>query len=329
MLMLDGFQVLSRVCAHHQTPQKDSRHPKLRCRPELGFRPFQIPLCIQFIIVLLSETGCKHPPRTSMNKQPAEEALPRRGLLLGLTIIGIALSAFGLLITGDFGRPWAGSWYFPGVGYALLDVGLGALLVFGFVEKLLSRERKLAYERDTARWNAVKDKVMKLISAELNGIATEIINATNPLQGGFSDPDATNEQILEQTRNTILKQLEVMAEDDTLLRTRVAQASPNILDRPHGDLYAQRAQKVGTLQARYWSPFLEPKMVSYLIDIEQALENLDIHTRITHGERQRPTGEGTLEEALTGWYDQAVYRDLQTLLRLIIQGAHENLIVIL
>lgn len=203
-----------------------------------------------------------------------------------LAIIGVAFAAGGLLITGDFWKPWPGIWYFPGLGYALVDVGLGAFLVFIFVERLLSRERKRVHDRDERRWDAVSDRVNKLIATELAEIATEMINATNPLQGGFADPDATNEQIREQARNTTLREMERMTDDDELLHTRVEQATQNILDRPHGDLYFQRAEEIGNLQQRDWSRFLPPRKLTYLIDLEQALKTLDIHTRITARERE-------------------------------------------
>lgn len=266
-----------------------------------------------------------------MNEQQTEPELPSRGLMLELAALGVVLAGVGVLITGDFVKLWPGTWYFQGLGYALVDVGLSAFLVFIFVEELLSRDRRLSREREAARWDAVRDRVNRLIETTLSGIAAETINATNPIQSGFADPEATNEQILEKARNSILNELEKMTEDTALLRNRVERAATNILDRPHGDLYAQRAGKLGNLQQRYWSHFLNPQTVAYLIDLEEALETLDLHTKITARERQHPAKAGSLEEALreTGMYDQKVYRDLQTILKLITQGVHEKRLEIL
>lgn len=265
--------------------------------------------------------------RRNMSEQQTEPVLPSRDLMLRLAILGVALAAFGLLITGDFGKPWSGA-YSPGLGYAFVDVGLGALLVFIFVERLLSRERKLVQDRERRLWDAVRDKVNKLIETELAGIASEMINATNASQPGMADPETTNEQIEEQSRNATFNEMEKMSEDGELLRTRAEQAALNILDRQYGDLFVQRAERLGDLQRRYWSHFLNPKTVAYLIDLEQALETLDIHTRITARERQNPRRRGSLEEALAGMYDHEVYNDLQTILKLIVQGVHENLVKI-
>jgi hypothetical protein len=263
-----------------------------------------------------------------MSGQQTEAVLPSRDLMLKISILGTALAVFGLLITGDFGKPWSGMWYFPGLGYALFDVGLGALLIFIFVERLLSMERKLVQDRERRRWDAIRDKVKKLIAAELSGIASEMINATNASQPAMAGPDATNEQIEEQARRATFKEMEKMSEDRELLRANAEQAALSILDRQYGDLFAQRAERLGDLQLRYWSHFLDPKTVAYLVDLEQALETLDIHTKITQRERQHPARKRSIEEALTGMYDQEVYRDLQTILKLIVEGVHENLIEI-
>jgi hypothetical protein len=62
--------------------------------------------------------------------------------------------------------------------------------------------------------------------------------------------------------------MEQMAEDRKLLTTRVEQATLSLLDGQYCDLFLQRAQRLGSLQVRYWSHFLEPETVAYLIDLE-------------------------------------------------------------
>jgi hypothetical protein len=51
--------------------------------------------------------------------------------------IGILLTVFGVAITGDFSFLALGDTRLPGLGYALVDVGLGACVVFLIVDQLL------------------------------------------------------------------------------------------------------------------------------------------------------------------------------------------------
>jgi hypothetical protein len=260
-------------------------------------------------------------------QEQANMAPPSRGLSIKLVWIGLAVAIVGAIISGDFVKPWVGP-YFPGLGYALVDVGLGAFLVFIFIERLLSRERSIVQDRERRLWDTVREKVEKLVSAELAGITSEIINVTNASQVTMANLDATNEQLEEQERNATLKEMQKMAEDAGLLRTSIGQAALSLLDGQYGELFLQRAERLGNLQLRYWSHFLEPKTVAYLIDLEQSLRTLDLHTRIVARQRQSKTQQGTLAAKLSEMYVDEVYNDVKEILGLIVKGVRENLVKI-
>lgn len=66
-----------------------------------------------------------------------------------IVIAGLLVAIFGLIVSGDFVKPWVG-YYSPGLGYAFFDLGLGALVVYVIVETIVERSRAREWKQTLA-----------------------------------------------------------------------------------------------------------------------------------------------------------------------------------
>jgi hypothetical protein len=226
----------------------------------------------------------------------------------------------GLTVTGDFVRPWVG-YYNPGLGYTFVDVGFGAFIVFIFIDRLLLRERR-------EYWKEVGAKARNLVKTELMGIVADVLSVTMVSRPSFAPVDATNEELLQLEKEATLKGMETQANDLQVLRDSV---SEDFLDGKYGEIFSTRAKRLADLQLRYWSNFLEPKLVALMIDIEQLLDILDTHIKIVAKDREqeRATTSSELSKRLAAMYVEEVYKDLQNLMKKLLAGIQENLIEML
>jgi hypothetical protein len=242
-----------------------------------------------------------------------------RPSLLVTAVLGAFTVIVGLLLTGDFAKPWVG-WpgYNPGLGYTIIDVGLGAFLVYIFIETLLLRERR-------QHWKEVEVRARKLVKTQLMGILADVISATNLTRTSFASIDASKEEISGAEKEATVRAMEQQASDLQAIRDSV---SEDVLDGKYGDIFSSRAKRLGDLQARYWSDFLEPRLVALLIDLEELLDISDMHIKIVaqDRERARSTPPSDLSKQLADLYVEEVYKDLQNLLKKLLEGVKENLI---
>lgn len=238
---------------------------------------------------------------------------------------GIVLAVLGFLYTGDYPKLAAFS-NLPGLGYALVDVGLGAVAVFILIDSLLLRQRRIDQQKDAKFWEKVGSRVNELLKGELMGIVADVTLATNASPVISAPIDATSDQLAALEKEATLKVMERMASDIDFLKENVQQAAMNILNGEFGNLFSERAKRLGDLQMRYWSRFLSPVQVSMLIDLEQLLSNLDTHIAIVKKDRQRAreTKPAELAHKLSSIYVDEVYKDLQNILKLLVNGIHEG-----
>jgi hypothetical protein len=144
----------------------------------------------------------------------------------------------------------------------------------------------------------------------------------------FAPIDATNEELSRLEKEATLKGMETQANDLQVLRDSV---SEDFLDGKYGEIFSTRAKRLGDLQLRYWSNFLEAKLVALMIDIEQLLDILDVHIKIVakDRERERAMASSDLSKRLAAMYVEEVYKDLQNLMKKLLAGIRENLIEML
>jgi hypothetical protein len=87
---------------------------------------------------------------------------------LTILIIGFTLALTGIVIAGDIPFLNVDEIHSSGLGYSLLDVGLGTCIVFLIVDKLLRQEK-------TKPWKDVGENITQLIQMELDGVASDLI----------------------------------------------------------------------------------------------------------------------------------------------------------
>jgi hypothetical protein len=252
------------------------------------------------------------------SKGSSSDTSLRPSLLITL-VLGASIVILGLLVTGDFAKPWTG-WpgYNSALGYTFADVGLGAFIVYIFIDTLLLREKR-------QHWKEVGVRARKLVKTELMGILVDVIFSTNLTRGSFGSNSASEEELLRAEKEATVKAMENQANDLSAIRDSV---SEDLLDGKHGDIFSLRAKRLGNLQLRYWSNFLEPKLVALMMDLEQLLDVLDTHIKIVAQDRvrERSRTPSILSKQLSLMYVEQVYKDLQPLLRKLLEGVNENLI---
>jgi hypothetical protein len=240
-----------------------------------------------------------------------------------LLVAGLVIGTFGLVLSLWQGFP------FPGIGYSLLDVGLGAVVVFVLIDTLLLRERRRLQEKEDELWSAVRDKVDKLVASELTSITHAIFGATGLHPWGFQRP-ASESEMTKERKGSALQELSRFLDDEELLPRRMKSSHLNPFDWDYGKFFAEKADALGSLQVRYWSRFLEQDLVSFLIDLEQELRKLDLHLAIVRSDKdelkkmKKPEKAGAL--AIFAWDKGVVYDCLQEILRLLSYGIQEDLI---
>jgi hypothetical protein len=260
-----------------------------------------------------------------MNTSHSSIGLPLRAALL---VAGFVVATFGLVLSGDIPSPWPG-FRFPGIGYSLLDVGLGAVLVFVLIDTLLLRERRRLQKKEDELWSAVRGKVDKLVISELDIITRAIMNATGVIPWGFQ-PLGSPSEMAEQRKDSMLRELDRLSDDEVLLRERMKSNPYNLFDWEYGKFFAEKADALGSLQVRYWSRFLEQDVVGFLIDLEQELRRLDLRLGIVKRDKRelesmkKPEKAGVL--TIFASDEAAVYEGLQEILRLLSFGVRKDLI---
>ncbi len=244
--------------------------------------------------------------------------------------VGVIAAAGGVLLTGDLGRPWQG--YSQGFGYALVDVGLGAIVVFVLLDTLLTRQKTIEEEAQKKKeeeiWNPVRDQVNGLVKTELTETLADFILVTNASQVVWVTPGSTPEETHRLQNQAALEELKRLAGNNSALRSNVAAAVQSLPDGQYNLLFLERGRRLGDLQNRYWSRFLPPQHVALLVDLEQLLYRLDTKIAIVKREREAQQN-GTLQpipQMVAKVNDDQLYEILQRILQLLVNGVDKNLV---
>jgi hypothetical protein len=250
-----------------------------------------------------------------------------------LLLVGIGIAAGGLVVSGDLfdlfkiqGIPRS-----PGIGYSLLDVGLGAVIVYVLIDILFLRERRAIQKQENRLWNTVEKKVRDLVMSELVAVTDGILNATNAHTVIMQQLNKSAEELKKERRDKTLEQIDLMSRDGDVLRERVKSNPYSPFEWNYGEFFAERADALGSLQVRYWSRFLSPDIVGFLIDLEQQLRKLDVHVKRARSDQEElkqmeKSAEKGMAIAIMGWDVDLVYDDLQGILGLLSSGIQRNLI---
>src|SRR5208282_620044 len=99
-----------------------------------------------------------------------------------------------------------------------------------------------------------------------------------------------------------------------------------LFDRAFPELFSMRAERLQRLELRTWGDFLDPQEVGLMIDLERLLDTLETHLVIVAKDRKYTD---KLSAKLAESYENAVYEDLQLLLKRILKGVMDGLITIL
>jgi len=187
-----------------------------------------------------------------------------------IACIVVVMLTLGLLISGDVTGPL--NWFHnQNLGYSLLGWTGDIVLVYFIVDTLLLKEER-------HRWESVKDKVEKLVDAELTGILIDVNMVTGANVAVVTlPPDSTKREEVAALRKATLEKMKELIDDPDILRKEV---DPHLLRGDYGTLFANRARRLGDLQLKYWSKFLEPKQMALIIDLQRLLESLDTHIGI-------------------------------------------------
>jgi len=244
--------------------------------------------------------------------------------------IGVGVTVSGAVLTGDLSRPWQGSSL--GLGYALIDIGLGAIIVFVFLDALVTRQKTVSEaserEKEQAIWNPVRKQVNGLVSTCLSEILADIVLITNSSQVVSVPFDASQDEIMRLQNQETLKELKRLAVDKSTLVSNLETGPASLLDGGYKKLFLEQGRRLGNLQNRYWSRFLDPQCVALLIDLEQQLYQLDTKIAIVKRERQADEN-GTLQpisRAVATINIDQLYEILQHIVTLLVDGLDKGLV---
>jgi len=234
-----------------------------------------------------------------------------------IVTIVLVMILFGLAITGDIVGPICG-FRNQDLGYMILAWSGDIFFVYLVIDLLLLREERL-------RWRDVKDKVLELVKSELTGILTEVNLVTHAaFAATWVQEGATTDEMKASFKKAVLQRMKDLSQDNERLK---AEADMSLLKGAYGTLFSDRAKRLGDLQLRYWSKFLEPEQMALIIDLQGCLESLHTHVLIASKyvqlSQQSESVDWTAE-----MYKDRVYKDLQSLLRMLSESVDKGMIEI-
>ncbi|MGD1055226.1 MAG: hypothetical protein ABR867_03985 [Nitrososphaerales archaeon] len=204
-------------------------------------------------------------------------------------------------------------------GFTFISWGGGILLTYLVVDVLL-------LQQDRANWKAVEEKVRSVIRSELQGIRIDVTLFTGAQDVVVSFPaEATREEEEHLLASEQLREARRLVADIAALKQRV-----NPLFFQAGSLFESRADKLASLQNRYWSRLLEPELMGYLIDLEGKLRLVGTCLAMYNKYSEAP---GPTDEALKPLRmfeidssKEALYQSLQQLLALVVDGIDRGIV---
>ncbi len=232
-----------------------------------------------------------------------------------IACIVIAIAIAGLLVTGDVTGP-LGGFRNQNLGYMFLAWAGDIFLVYMVIDILLLKDER-------QRWKIVKDRAAQLVNRELTGILADVNLVTKASLVVVTLPaDVTENEERTAVGKATLQRMKELSTDLDLLKKTV---DPLLLKGSYGALFSERAKGLGDLQLKYWSKFLEPEQMALIIDLQSQLESLDTHVSIT----VKYTGwaqQSELSKSTAKLYEEYVYRDLQTLLKIMSENIDKGMI---
>ncbi|MDD5416804.1 MAG: hypothetical protein PHU12_02400 [Candidatus Aenigmarchaeota archaeon] len=202
------------------------------------------------------------------------------------------------------------------ISISLITTFLGILLTVFLVTFLLERREKI-------RWNCVENIVYEILNQEINDIYTDISNfieGTNPVMCIPENiPENDEEKYINKIRFEAMK---AVANKDTIEINDVYKKY--IINNGFGKLFMHRKEKLDSIETKY-SKFLEPELVRSLIIIQDALDRLDINSRIKEKDNTiiDKIKKKEIEETLLPmtWFkgDQSYLQRMAELFRIIIK----------
>ncbi|MGA2783068.1 MAG: hypothetical protein ABSF09_00015 [Candidatus Bathyarchaeia archaeon] len=222
------------------------------------------------------------------------------GAKITISFLCLVLLFTGLALTFNFTKPWyglsAGDW-----GWVLISWAGDIAVVYLIIDFLLLREDRL-------RWREVKDKINEQIERTLIGIAIDIENVSGVSPVVTFLPLNEDKKAEQQAwRNAHIEKMTTFVNDISNIRDEVKRQDM-LFKGVYGLLFAHRAESLAALHLRY-SKFLDPRLVVLMMDLEDHLRLLDSDLAIT-----RKKG------LLSSWYEEDAYRELQALLRIVVQA---------
>jgi hypothetical protein len=224
-------------------------------------------------------------------------------LRLAITVLcavmfGIGMS--GIVLTADFTKPWgalsAADW-----GWTFVSWAGDVAIVYLVVEYI-----------DGRAWKKVEVKVIGFIDRELTGIAVDIVNVTGVYPIATLLPgDATEEEERRAFREAAVENMKRFAGDINSIKAEV-QNQGVLFVGGYGPLFSHRAERLADFQLRY-SRFLDARLVGLMMDLEDHLKALHSDVALA----QRPI-------LLASSYQQEAYRELQALLRRIVEAVESD-----
>jgi len=153
-------------------------------------------------------------------------------------------------------------------GFTLISIGVDIAVTYLIIDQLL-----LSDERRT--WKVVEEQAHELIASELSrvflclGVVTGIINSLAP-------GEHREKELLEEMRK-LAEPANISVLQNNLARLKLFQAVlPAAVPEVINSLTREYAERLGELQLRYSSRFLDPKLVRLMADVENHLRHLGI-----------------------------------------------------
>lgn len=181
-----------------------------------------------------------------------------------IAIIGGGLIALGIGLSFLSGN----------IGFTLISIGGDVIVTYVVIDNLLLRE-------DRNKWKNVQLKVENLVQMELNGILSDIMLVSGANNITLTYPvDLTPEEERKYFDREHLKRLRQLSSDLELLGQSAQGTHIDFLGGATGDLFTSRADHLGQLQIRYWTKFLRPTELGFIIELETKLRDLDMDISI-------------------------------------------------
>jgi len=174
-----------------------------------------------------------------------------------IAVLAGFLFIIGLLLALDLPYTiWRLDFHAVDWGHTLLSLGADVFLVYIVVEVLLLRDER-------RYWNSVQGKVKDLIDGEFLLLFTDLALLFPRMLRFLSSSENPGEEILTEMRNLMGNRSELEKAVD-----------PDLFKGGYSQVFSDRGRSLGNLQLRYSFRFLEPELVSVMIDLENVFKDL-------------------------------------------------------